>query len=513
MVPTLVVRTVLFAAGRRTSWDTSLDVPNRAGLLDLCADRLRGFAGAVEVCETVSVVHFDDLRELRLTLGADAAENVLAESAARLAQLPGAVVARTGLDALAVVRPVTTGTEGGSLETGRREGIALRSLLLDPVTLQGRGLGRGLRVRPETSVGVACVPDHGCDLEDLLAAADVALVTAATVPARVAVAEGAAILDVDALQLQTELPAAIADGQLRVYYQPLVASGTGRLLGSEALVRWQHPERGLLGPGAFIPLAERSQAIVALTYWVLGTAVAQCAQWRAAGYDLGVSVNVSANVLTEPSLIETVRRVIAEHRLEPSVLTVEVTESALLEDPVGAGAVLAALRAAGARVSLDDFGTGYTSLTMLRQLEVDELKIDRTFVEAASKAPADAAIVRALTDLAHRLSMEVVAEGIEDARTADLVMTLGVDVLQGFHYARPVPAEDLLTALRTPPSVPDTAPVVDSAPLEVEISAPRPADEAQRLALALRTRVRAQASLALLQKIVALAGEVCGTQF
>ena len=508
VVPTLVVRTIVGMARRRAAHDPGLDVLNRAGLAAVCAAGLAATAADVSTSSTVSVVHFDDLRELRLALGRHAAEDLLAESARRLAALPGAVVARIDLDALAVVRPVTGGTGDGSLETGRREGAALRAVLQDPVPLPGQGL----QVRPETSVGVACVPDHGTDLEELLAAADVALVPAATAPARVAVAEGAAALDVDALKLHTELPEAIAAGQLRVFHQPLLAAGSRRMIGTEALVRWQHPERGLLGPGAFVPLAERSQAIVALTHWVLRTAVAQCAQWRAAGHDLGVSVNLSPAVLTEPTLVAVVRQVIAEHGLEPSVLTLEVTESALVGDPQGAAAVLAALRAAGARISLDDFGTGYTSLTLLRQLEVDELKIDRTFVDAAPQAPADAAIVRALVDLAHRLSIEVVAEGVEDARTADLVTTLGADVLQGFHFARPVPADQLLTVLAPAPEQ-EARPLVDPALLHVEVPAPRTLDEAHRLVLARQARRGASASLGVLTKVVTLAGELCGTAY
>jgi len=447
--PALLVPAVLEEGRRRSTRDGVLGVANRAGLAEECAGWLTSLADW-DTAATVSVVHFDDLRDLRLALGADSARELLAAAARRLERLEGAVVARIDHDTLAVVRPVpfgyapAAGEEGLSL--GERQGREVRAALQPPVRLRGRGL----EVRPETSVGVACVPDHGTVLEELLAAADVALVTAAAASSRVAVAEGAAVLDVDALALHAELPAAIAAGQLRVHYQPLVSAGGGRLLGVEALVRWQHPVRGLLGPGAFVPLAERSQAILALTEWVLRTAVAQTAAWRAAGHDLGVSVNVAAPVLAEESFLATVQDVLDAHELPPSVLTLEVTESALLDDPDRAAQLLSALRAAGARVSIDDFGTGYTSLTMLRALDVDELKIDRTFVDAAPHTASDAAIVRALVDLGHRLSMEVVAEGVEDARTADLMTRLGVDVLQGFHFARPVPASELLTALRVP---------------------------------------------------------------
>ncbi|MEZ0494069.1 EAL domain-containing protein [Kineococcus sp. TBRC 1896] len=317
--------------------------------------------------------------------------------------------------------------------------------------------------------------------------------------------------DPAALALQTELPAAIADGQLRVHYQRIVAAGTHRVVGVEALVRWQHPERGLLAPGAFVPLAEGTPTMVALTTWVLERAVAQCAAWRAAGHDIGVSVNLSAALVQHPGLLGTVRAVLAEHRLEPGVLTLEVTETALLADPCGAAAVLAALRAAGARVSLDDFGTGYTSLTMLRQLEVDELKIDRTFVAAAAQAPVDAAIVRALVDLAHRLSMEVVAEGVEDERTAERVRALGADVLQGYHFARPVPAEEVFATVPGRPAD-SCGPAVDG---EVEglVPAPRPADEADRVQLAHHVLAATAAAPGLLRRTTALAARLVGAEF
>ncbi|WP_432542529.1 EAL domain-containing protein [Kineococcus sp. SYSU DK002] len=443
VLPVVGVRSLLRLAARRARHDVSSELLNRTGLLESSARRL---SGAGELGDgmgeelTVSVVHFDDLRDLRLALGPAAAEEVLTECARRAGDLPGALVARLDLDSLAVVRPVELDGSGDAVRTGLDEGRVLHQVLREHVVLRGDGPGLGLRVRPDVSIGVACAPQHGREVDELLALADVAAVRAADEQQRLAVAEGEAAVDVDALRLHTELPAAVADGQLRVHYQRLVAAGSGRTVGVEALVRWQHPERGLLDPGAFIPLAERSHAIVGLTHWVLGTAAAQCAAWRADGRDVTVSVNVSPVVLADPSLVNAVRRAIADNGLDRGALTLEVTETALLGDPEGVGAVLAALRAAGARVSLDDFGTGYTSLTMLRQLQVDELKIDRSFVVAAAQAPVDAAIVRTLADLAHRLSMEVVAEGVEDAATAALVGGLGVDVLQGFHFARPVPA-------------------------------------------------------------------------
>ncbi|WP_380159172.1 putative bifunctional diguanylate cyclase/phosphodiesterase [Kineococcus sp. R86509] len=500
VVPVLGVRSLLRLAARRARHDGGSDLLNRTGLLESCARRLQEDDG-LDGRATVSVVHVDDLRDLRLALGPAAAEEVLAECARRAAALPGAVVARIDLDSLAVVRPADP---GAAATAGAAAGRDLSEVLLAPVVLAGAGPGRGLQVRPDVSIGVACAPEHGRAIEDLLALADV---RAAADQQRVAVSGGEAVFDADALRLHAELPAAVEAGQLRVHYQRLVTAGTGRTVGVEALVRWQHPERGLLGPGAFIPLAERSQAIVGLTRWVLRTAVAQCVAWRAAGRDVGVSVNVSPVVLADPTLVEDVRRLIAEHGLERGVLTLEVTESALLADPAGAATVLATLREAGARISLDDFGTGYTSLTMLRQLEADELKVDRSFVAAAPQAPADAAIVRTLVDLAHRLSMEVVAEGVEDARTADLIRGLGADLLQGFHFARPVPAEEVFAALPAPPSALEGG--TDGEP----VPAPRGVDEGERVRLAHAVLAATVRSQGLLRSVTALAASVCGTRF
>ncbi|MBB2901133.1 EAL domain-containing protein (putative c-di-GMP-specific phosphodiesterase class I)/GGDEF domain-containing protein [Kineococcus radiotolerans] len=509
VVPVLGVRSLLRLAAHRARRDGGSDLLNRTGLLESCAQRLEREEDLGERV-AVNVVHFDDLRDLRPVLGPAAAEEVLAECARRAAALPGSVVARIDLDSLAVVQPVELDASGEPVRTAVEEGRALRELLRAHVDLAADGPGQGLRVRPGVSVGVARAPEHGRDVEDLLALADVAAVRAGAEQHRVAVTGGGAAFDVDTLRLHAELPAAVEDGQLRVHYQRLVTAGTGRTVGVEALVRWQHPERGLLGPGAFVPLAERSQAIVGLTLWVLRTAAAQCGAWRAAGHDVGVSVNVSPVVLADPSLLDAVRRAVADNDLGRGTLTLEVTESALLADPAGVPAVLAALREAGARISLDDFGTGYTSLTMLRQFEVDELKIDQSFVAAAPKAPADAAIVRALVDLAHRLSLDVVAEGVEDARTADLVRSLGADVLQGFHFARPVPAEQVFTA---PVEAPRDVPAAPAAPAAAVARAPRGGDEEERVGLA-RTVLGATArSEGLLRSVTALAAAVCGTEF
>ncbi|MFB9377043.1 EAL domain-containing protein [Kineococcus gynurae] len=495
----LVVAAILFTllqraeAGRdRQLHDPLTQVLNRAGLL---ASGSPLGVGGDEALTVVAVVKFDDLRQMRLTLGTDAADSLLVIAARRLTEVPQARVARIDSDALAVVITDTCAGAVSPTDIAAGVGEAVRFLLVDPISVSDGGL----LVRPETSVGVAWAGEHGDDLAALLAAADLATITAAGSTGRVALAErGDADTDRDALALQAELPGAIERGELRVFFQPLLDAHHGRLVGAEALVRWQHPERGLLGPGAFVPLAERSTTIVALTRWVLAAAVAQCAAWHEDGLPIGVSVNLSAAMLAESDLVESVEDLLLAYDLPPSTLTLEVTESSLVEDPDRARDVLRALRAAGTKVSIDDFGTGYTSLTLLRQLQVDELKIDRSFVAAAADTPADAAIVRALVDLAHRMSMEVVAEGVEDERTSRLVVRLGVDVLQGFHYARPVPAEQF-PGLAGTPVHPASA-----------LSGPVSREEAARLTAGLRMGDVFSDSRVFLEQVCALAGAVSG---
>jgi diguanylate cyclase len=245
--------------------------------------------------------------------------------------------------------------------------------------------------------------------------------------------------------LSEVLRSGIAEDQLRLVFQPQVSGHSRRLVGAEALVRWQHPEQGLLGPGRFLPAMERNHLMDRLTDWVVDTAVGQCARWRQAGLLVPVSVNLSATMLTDDDLVTRVLRVLATHDLPSTMLTLEVTETALTEHVDQAADIFMSLRAAGVRISVDDFGTGYTSLAMLKRYVFDEVKIDRTFIAALSHSPADEAIVRSILELGHRLGQKVVAEGVEDAATARLLAEFGCDILQGYYIALPLAPDDLVT--------------------------------------------------------------------
>lgn len=247
-------------------------------------------------------------------------------------------------------------------------------------------------------------------------------------------------------RLLDQFEAAIAGGELRAHYQMLVSAHGRSVRGVEALVRWQHPDDGLLAPGIFLPVVENTALIGALTDWVLEEALRQCAAWRAAGWVVPVSVNLSVNLVSDPALPERVSAALARHGLPGHLLTLEVTETAIMNGAAPVAEVLAELRRHGVRLAVDDFGTGYTSLALLKNFRFDELKIDRSFVSGVRTDQNDSAIVRSVLGLGHLLGLDVVAEGVEDGETANWLAEVGCDALQGFHFAHPVPPANLEAA-------------------------------------------------------------------
>jgi EAL domain-containing protein (putative c-di-GMP-specific phosphodiesterase class I) len=244
----------------------------------------------------------------------------------------------------------------------------------------------------------------------------------------------------DRLALGQQLRAGLDRGEIEVAFQPKVDPQLGRVLGVEALVRWQHPQHGLLMPPDFLPLAEKSGLMGRVTRTVLDGAIAQLARWRAQGLDLTVAVNLAVADLADEGLTQAVAETLARHDVPPTCLTLEVTEDGVIADPEAAAAMLDAIARLGVRVALDDFGTGWSSLAHLRRLPVAELKIDRSFVHDMVNDEDDAAIVRTTLDLARSLRLRVVAEGVEDDETWALLADLGADAIQGYVLSRPLPA-------------------------------------------------------------------------
>ena len=242
-----------------------------------------------------------------------------------------------------------------------------------------------------------------------------------------------------------ELRRAVERGELRLHYQPQLDLRDGALVGVEALVRWQHPRHGLMSPSEFMPLAEQSVLIQPLSVWILETALHQQQAWRGLGMDVAVAVNLSTRMLLDPGLPDTLVQLLTRWDGQASALTLEVTESSLLADPSRTSANLSQLRALGVRTAIDDFGAGYSSLATLQHLSLDELKIDQSFVRGMTVEASARAMVRAIIDLADALQLRVVAEGVEERATWDLLAGLGCDAAQGYLLSSPLAADELHT--------------------------------------------------------------------
>ncbi|MBI3609407.1 MAG: EAL domain-containing protein [Nitrospirae bacterium] len=302
----------------------------------------------------------------------------------------------------------------------------------------------GLTMNVEASIGITIYPDHGANPEGLMQRADVAMYEAKQ--------KGSGCVIYDSahdrhshrrLTLMGELRHAIDDGQLFLHYQPKISLQTGRVIGVEALVRWLHPQHGMIPPVQFIAPAEQTGLIKPLTLWVLNTALGQCRTWRRTGLELPVSVNLSARNLHDPQLPDQVAGLLQSNGVPPAGLALEITESIIMADPAHALETLLRLSKMGIQISLDDFGTGYSSLGYLKKLPVHEIKIDKSFVTDMVRDESDEMIVRSTIDLGHNLGRRVVAEGVEQQATWERLTALGCDAAQGYYMGRPIPAAEL----------------------------------------------------------------------
>ena len=388
------------------------------------------------------LVDLDGFKELNDTLGHRAGDLVLRQVGARMheALRPEDLLARLGGDEFGVLVPGADGA--AAMHVARR----MQSTLERPFTVDG------LALHVEASIGAAAFPEHSGDADGLIQRADIAMYQAK------AGKLGCALYDPDRdrhsraqLGLVGGLSKAIERGELVLHYQPKAVLETGEVMGAEALVRWQHPEQGLLMPAAFLPLADQTGLMRPLTLYVLDRALEQCAQWRREGFELTVAVNLAVANLIDLQLAVDVRERLEHWGVPPHALQLEVTENIVMIDPERGVSVMQALREIGVGLSLDDFGTGHSSLAYLKRLGVDELKIDRCFVAPMTGDPDSAAIVRLTIELARALGMTAVAEGIEDAETWECLRELGCPLAQGYHLSRPLPADALIAWLRSRP--------------------------------------------------------------
>jgi diguanylate cyclase len=419
--------------------DVLTELPNRTFFHRRASDAV---AAAVRNNESVAlaIVDLDRFKEVNDTLGHHNGDALLRELAARLSESmrAGDTVARLGGDEFGlIVRDV---------EDAEPALQRLRDVIDREVEVNG------LPLSVQASMGFVIAPEDGTDVDTLLQRADVAMYVAKARHAGVArYDETLDEYDADSLALVSELRRAVDDGQLVLHYQPQATLADGGVRSIEALVRWQHPEHGLLYPDKFLPLAEPTDAIDKLTRWVLRTALADVRELTAGSWDMCVAVNVSARSIGRASFATDVLQALEDLDVAPDRLIIEVTETALLSDPQRAADVLARLAAAGVRVSLDDFGTGQTSLGYLSALPIHELKIDRTFVGDMLHNQAHAAIVRSIIDLGHNLELRVVGEGVETDLILASLQDSGCDVAQGYLLARPMPREQIEPWLRAAP--------------------------------------------------------------
>ena len=423
--------------------DTLTQLPNRKFLLARLGDALDdcsrdGYRAAL------CLLDLDRFKEVNDTLGHHVGDRLLQLAGSRIqsALRPGDLVARLGGDEFALMLAPIRDAQA-AVEVAHR----VRAALVTPFHLEG------LLFELEASIGVAMFPEHGVDGEQLLQRADVAMYLAKD--SRTGVEIYAADRDPNSanrLALLGGLRTALEGGELELHYQPKLALATSDVAGVEALVRWRHPTRGLIMPDEFIPIAEHSGLMGALTSFVVETALAQVAQWRAAGLDISVAVNISMRDLQGPELQQTVVRSLELYDLPAAALVLEITERVLTKDAAPVTPTLSELRRLGVRISLDDFGTGESSLKWLKHLPVDELKIDRTFVGRLTNDQADFTIVRSIVELSHGLGMIAVAEGVEDEAVWDRLRELGCDMAQGWFISRPMDAQQATRWLLRHPS-------------------------------------------------------------
>ncbi len=426
--------------------DSVTGLPNRSLFLDRLNQALHSAARmGTEV--TVLFIDLDRFKDVNDSLGHAAGDELLAWVAGRLREAlrDDDTAARLGGDEFAVLLERTVGYDAGQIVANR-----ITKALLEPIRLVGR------EVFAFASIGIASSDDSVRTADELLRNADVAMYRAKRSGARTALAYDPSMHTetMDVLELGSDLYHAVARGELRLQYQPVVDLRTGEAVAVEALVRWDHPVRGLIAPNAFIPIAERNGVIVEIGQWVLGSGCTQAAAWRASSLpDLAISVNVSARQLDDPGFAEMVTEGLRQTGLPAHALTLEVTESVLMHDPLRIIDRLSPLKALGVRLAIDDFGTGYSSLASLQHFPADQLKIDKAFIDTIETSVEGSAIVRTVVELARTLRMETVAEGIETAQQYASLRELSCDLGQGYHFARPLPAEAVpaffATSMRT----------------------------------------------------------------
>jgi diguanylate cyclase (GGDEF)-like protein/PAS domain S-box-containing protein len=425
-------------------YDTLTGLPNRNMLYDRLMNTIRTDNGEGKPIALL-LMDLDHFKEVNDTLGHHRGDVLLQQVGTRLKEAlrPTDMVARLGGDEFAVMIPLA-GSKDAALVADK-----ILKALEPPFMIEG------LPIIMEASIGLSLYPDHGGNPDSLMQRADVAMYAAKKT------GEGCIIYETKhdlhsprRLALMGELRQAIGQDQLFLHYQPKIDLRTHRVIGVEALARWQHPEHGFIPPDQFIPPAERTGLIKPLTLWIFNTAQKQCLAWNRPGHELDVSINLSARNLHDRELPDHLQALLQDCGGNPDRLELEITESAIMADPIRALEAIKRLRAMGLRFAIDDFGIGYSSLANLKKLPVTTIKIDKSFVINMSRDENDAVIVRSTIDLARNLGLKVVAEGVENKETYNRLVEWGCDAAQGYYMCRPISADEFTRWLRESPFVP-----------------------------------------------------------
>ncbi len=422
------------------NFDELTGLPNRTRLL-------QAIGGVIErsirneSSFAVLMLDIDRFREVNERYGHVSGDLMLSTAARRLLDVVRQtdVVARLGGDEFGILL-------GGVGDDANAEFVAKKVIRALEEQFE---ITKGATMSINSSIGVAMYPSHGRDAAELIRAADIAMYEAKKSGKRISLYSPAHEPDTEnRLAVESELRAAFDAGQMVQYYQAILDFRTGRIEKAEALIRWKHPEKGLLAPFAFLPVAESCGMMLKVATFCIDDALEQRQKWSAAGFEVGISMNLSPSVLHDAEISEVLSELLDKWETPPHGLDIEITESAIVRDPVQATAVLSLIQAQGIALALDDFGTGYSSLTNLREIPFQQIKIDKSFVSNMLDETGDAAIVRALIDLGHALGRKVVAEGVEDLATLRKLREWGCDFGQGYFISRPIPAEDFAEFVR-----------------------------------------------------------------
>jgi len=415
--------------------DQLTDLPNRVLLRDRLEQAIH-VALREDRKLALFILDLDRFKEINDTLGHYSGDRLLKHVAMRLRGVVRGsdTLSRLGGDEFAILLPMIK--ESSDVHIVLKK---IQTAFLSPFMLES------LKIEVQASIGIAISPDHGRDVDTIMQRADVAMYAAKQNQ------QGYNVYSTDLdkhsphrLTLMGELRQAIDNDELLLHFQPKININSNIVTGVEALVRWQHPQHGFMPPDEFIPLAERTGLIKPLSLWVLKRALEQAVKWHSSHLKLGIAINISPSTLLDTELPDVITGTLASCSLSPHYITFEITEGSIIKDPERALEILTRLDKMGIRISIDDFGTGYSSLAYLKKMPASEVKIDKSFVLDMLVDENDAAIVQATIDLAHNLGMKVVAEGVENKETAERLKELGCDILQGYYFSKPLPADSFL---------------------------------------------------------------------